>query len=149
VSLAGGARQNQPADLTPLHTLLSDGRWWRLFEITDHLGKSRSRTSAYLTRAVKEGWVEKSVRGYRLVGAPPVQRINPPRGLPRQSDGSVIPMAALPEPLRLSDLVQRPGRRPWWPGVPERCSACNGALIVATSLACLLCGREVAEVVRQ
>lgn len=145
------------ADLTPLYTLLSDGRWWRLFEITAGLDLPRRTTQRRLDHAVEEGWVEKTCNGFRLIGTPPpVRRAGGSPGLPYGADGRVVPMPQLPV-LSMADLQMgaMPGRprQPWWPGVSDRCEACGGRLVleppigrVPGSLLCLSAGHEAAEV---
>lgn len=87
------------------------------------------------------------------------------RGLPRPTNLSPRNMRERPGPpipkgqsrkpvLLLRDLRRRGFRRPWWPGVSERCEACNGLLwlrppspVETGSVYCSTCGREPWEVV--
>lgn len=157
MSVALKPSHNPRADLTPLRALLSDGRWWRLFEITSALGLSRHAAQRRLTHALEDGWLEKSCNGYRLIErAPAIRRADPLRGAPRGADGKIAPVSVVAPVVHLGDRVWmlRPGRAPrlWWPSVPEHCGTCGGATYLEPPLhepgrvLCHSCSREVVEV---
>ena len=156
VTVSAKPAHNRRSDLTPLYTLLSDGRWWRLFQVTAALGFSRNATRSRLDHAVEEGWVEKGAEGYRLIGAPPpVRSVALTRGLPKGADGRVIPATQTKTVLYLRDLAlvrSFGGVRRWWRDMPQRCPTCRGYLILepplrdAGAVICTSAGHEVAEV---